>query len=167
MEDEHDRAAARAVEVDEQVEHLDLVGEVEVGGRLVEQQQVGALGQRHGDPHALALAAGQLVDRPVGQVERAGGAIASVDDRLVVGGPLPEPLLVRVAAAGDQVGDGDALGRDRRLRQDAEPGGDLPGGQAVDRSPSSSTVPALAASAAGRGPAAASTCRRRWRRRCT
>ena len=73
VQHEHDRAALALVEVDEQVEHLDLVGEVEERRRLVEQHQVGALGQRHGDPDPLALAARQLVDRPVGEVERAGG----------------------------------------------------------------------------------------------
>ena len=55
VQDEHDRAALALVEVDEQVEHLDLVGEVEVRRRLVEQHQARALGQRHGDPHPLAL----------------------------------------------------------------------------------------------------------------
>ena len=63
---------SRSVEVDEQVEHVDLVGEVEVGRRLVEQQDVGVLGERHRDPHPLALAAGELVDRPVGELERVG-----------------------------------------------------------------------------------------------
>ena len=66
----HDRGAAAGVELGEQVEHLDLVGDVEVGRRLVEQQQVGALREGHRDPHPLALAARQLVDRAVGEVDR-------------------------------------------------------------------------------------------------
>ena len=113
VQDEHDRAALLLVEVDEQVEDLDLVGEVEERGRLVEQHQRGALGERHGDPHPLALAAGQLVDRPAGEVERAGGGEGVVDGGPVGRRPLPEPALVRVAAAADEVGDGDALGGDR------------------------------------------------------
>ena len=54
----------------EQVEHVDLVGEVEERRRLVEQQQLGLLRERHRDPRALALAAGELVERPVAQVGR-------------------------------------------------------------------------------------------------
>ena len=61
-----------------------------------------------------------------------GGRQRGGDRRLVRGGPLAEPALVRVPAAGHQVGHGDALGRDRLLGQDAEPRGDLPGGQPVD-----------------------------------
>ena len=51
-----------AVEPCEQVEDLDLVREVEVGRRLVEQEQGRLLGERQGDPGPLALAAGELVD---------------------------------------------------------------------------------------------------------
>ena len=132
VQHEHDGALVALVEVDEQVEHLDLVGEVEVGGRLVEQHQVRALRQRHRDPHPLALPAGELVDGSFRQRDDAGGAHGVGDDRLVRRRPLPEPLLVRVAAAGDEVGDGDAFRCDRRLGQDPEPGGDLLGGQPVD-----------------------------------
>ena len=64
-----DRGAATGVEVGEQVEHLDLVGDVEVGRRLVEQQQVGALRQGHRDPDPLALPTGELVDDAVGETE--------------------------------------------------------------------------------------------------
>ena len=70
-----DRAALR-VEVGEQVEHLELVREVEVGRRLVEQQDRRVLRERHRDPGALALAAGQPVERPVAQVGDAGRAPA-------------------------------------------------------------------------------------------
>ena len=63
VEHQHDRAPVALVQVDEQVEDLDLVGEVEVGGGFVEQHQVGALRERHRDPHTLALPARQLVDR--------------------------------------------------------------------------------------------------------
>ena len=51
----------------EQVEHVDLVGEVEERRRLVEQQQLGLLRERHRDPRALALAAGELVERAAAQ----------------------------------------------------------------------------------------------------
>ena len=43
------------------LQDLRLHGDVERGGRLVGDQQVRLVGERHGDHHALALAAGQLV----------------------------------------------------------------------------------------------------------
>ena len=48
-------------------------------------------------------------------------------------GPPAEPALVRVAAAGDQVGDGDAVGRDGRLRQQPEHLGDVERAQVGQR----------------------------------
>ena len=45
----------------QQRQHLRLDGDVERGGRLVGDQHRGAAGDRHGDHHALAHAAGELV----------------------------------------------------------------------------------------------------------
>ena len=66
-------AALLLVQLGAQVEHVDLVLDVEVRGRLVEQQQRGLLGERHRDPHALPLAAGQFVDIAIGEFGDAGG----------------------------------------------------------------------------------------------
>ena len=53
--------AARTVtpSAGDQFQDLDLVADVEVVGRLVEDQVVGALGEGLGDQHPLLLAAGQ------------------------------------------------------------------------------------------------------------
>ena len=59
--DEQDRHAEPGLEVLEQLQDLRLDGDVQGGGRLVGDQEVGLVGQRHGDHHPLALAAGQLV----------------------------------------------------------------------------------------------------------
>ncbi|MBN0047275.1 hypothetical protein JS756_24835 [Streptomyces actuosus] len=59
-------AALLLVQCRTQVEHVDLVLDVEAGGGLVPQQR-GLLGRRRRDPHALPLPAGQLVDVPVGE----------------------------------------------------------------------------------------------------
>ena len=128
-----DRGAALAVEVGEQVEHLDLVGDVEEGRRLVEQQDVGLLRERHRDPHALALAARELVDRPIGEVGDAGRVERGGDGLVVVRAPAAEQPLVRMPPAPDEVGDDDALGRDRALRQQPEDARDLLGRAAVQR----------------------------------
>ena len=77
VEHHHDRAAALAHEVVEQVEHVDLVREVEERRRLVEQEDLGLLRERHRDPRALALAAGELVER----ARRVGRSIAGGGER--------------------------------------------------------------------------------------
>ena len=68
MEHHHDRPAVAIIEVGEQVEHFDLVSEVEEGRRLVEQHQRRALGKSQGDPRPLPLPAGELVDEPVAEL---------------------------------------------------------------------------------------------------
>jgi hypothetical protein len=44
------------------------VADVQVGGRFVEKKDGCVLGQGAGEHDVLALAAGQLIDPPVGQV---------------------------------------------------------------------------------------------------
>ena len=56
----------RRLQLLQQVEDLRLDGDVERGGRLVENQAVGLGRQRAGDQRALAHAAGQLVRIGVG-----------------------------------------------------------------------------------------------------
>ncbi len=119
-------------EIGQEVQHFHLVVEVEEGRGLVEKQDVGLLRQGHGDPDTLALAAGELVDGAVGEVERAGGGEGLADGAVVGGGPAAEPALVGIAAAADEIGDEDGFGGRGRLRQDAETGGDLERGHLVD-----------------------------------
>ena len=57
---EHRHAEPRA-QIDQQRDDLLLRGDVEAGRRLVEHDEVGIAGQRHGDADALLLAAGELV----------------------------------------------------------------------------------------------------------
>ena len=77
----HDRAAHLAVQALDEIEHVDLVGEVEVRGRLVEQDHVGALRERHRDPRTLALAAGELIQRPGGELGHPGPGEGLADGR--------------------------------------------------------------------------------------
>jgi hypothetical protein len=71
--DQHQRHAAFALEREQQVEDLGLDGDVERGGGLVGDQQLGLAGQRHRDHHALAHAARELV-------RERGGAARGVGD---------------------------------------------------------------------------------------
>ena len=59
--DEDHREAELLAQLVEQVDDLLLHGHVEGGGGLVGDDQLRVAGQGHGDEHALALAAGQLV----------------------------------------------------------------------------------------------------------
>ena len=70
MRDQHDGHAEARLQLAQQLEDLRLDGDVERGRRLVGDQQLGVAGERHGDHHALAHAAGELVrvvvDAPLG-----------------------------------------------------------------------------------------------------
>ena len=59
--DEQHRHAELACRSFNSVEDLRLHGDVERGRRLVGDEEIGAVGERHGDHHALALAAGELM----------------------------------------------------------------------------------------------------------
>ena len=122
-----DRRAAVSIEVGQQIEHLDLVGDVEERRRLVEQQDVGLLRERHRDPDALPLAAGELVDGAVGEVGDPGRLERLRDHVVVVLAPAREQLLMRMPAAADEVGDHDPL----RVRS-----GSAAAGRACGRPPS-------------------------------
>ena len=66
VQHDHDGAPGLLVNVDQQVQHLHLVGEVQVGRGFVQQQQAGVLGERHRDPRPLAFAPTRTVISPSG-----------------------------------------------------------------------------------------------------
>ncbi len=70
-----------------QVQHLQLVAEVEAGGRLVQQEQSRRLSQRAGERHPLALASGQFRDRALGERQS-----LRVGHRLTDNGVIPDCL---------------------------------------------------------------------------
>ena len=59
--DQQHRHVELGLELEQEVEDLRLDGHVERGGRLVGDQQVGLVGERHGDHHPLPLPAGKLM----------------------------------------------------------------------------------------------------------
>jgi hypothetical protein len=59
--DQHNRSAQRLLQFAHQVEYLGLDCDVEGGGGLICDQQLGIARHRHCDHHALAHAAGKLV----------------------------------------------------------------------------------------------------------
>ena len=72
--DQHDARAAIGLQLAHQVEDLRLDRDVERGGRLVGDQQLGLGGERHRDHHALRLAARELVRERLGPPRRVGDA---------------------------------------------------------------------------------------------
>jgi hypothetical protein len=61
MGNEQHRHAELLLRVLQELENLRLHGDVKRGGRLVGDQQVRLVGERHRDHHALALPAGELM----------------------------------------------------------------------------------------------------------
>src|SRR5699024_5666558 len=114
---------------------LDLVRDVEEGGRLVEQQHVRVLGQGHRDPHPLALPAGELVDWPLGELRGAGQVQRRRDGVVVDRAPSGQQALMRVAAPPDEIGDSDSLRGQGRLREQAQEAGELFGRHPMDLLP--------------------------------
>jgi hypothetical protein len=123
------------VEGAQQLHQLVLVGDVQEGRRLVQEHDRGLLREQHRDPHPLALPAGELVDQSARQLGEPGGLERTGHGRLVALAPLLDQRLVRGAAAGDEVRDADPVGRERGLREQAQPARDLLGAVGADRLP--------------------------------
>ena len=82
------------LDVDQHLEHLGLHGDVEGGGRLVGDEQVGLAGDRHGDHRPLAHAARELVRVHLGPLAGLGDADQVEHlDRPLEGVLLVEPLV--------------------------------------------------------------------------
>ncbi|MNE63591.1 hypothetical protein D3C80_1589480 [compost metagenome] len=101
------------VEVRQKIQHFHLMADVEEGGGFVEQQYLGLLGERHGDPYALPLPAGEFVHRPLGQFDSIGGDEGCGHGLIILARPPREKAVMRMPAAADQIGNDDALGRNR------------------------------------------------------
>ena len=71
--DEQHRHVELGLELEQELEDLRLDGDVERGGRLVGDEEVGLVGERHGDHHPLPLPARELmrigVEPPLGVVD--------------------------------------------------------------------------------------------------
>ena len=150
---DHARAARRRAD-----QRLDQLGgvRVEVGGRLVEQQQLGVVQDRAGDRGALDHPARVGVDRVVGAAAQADGVQQLLDARVrrAVQAGVEAQVLARGEVAVEQ----------RRVAEEADPAADRPAlvGQLVAEHASRCR---RAGAAAWRARAAASSCRRRWGRR--
>ena len=123
--DEQDRDAALAVQSAQQGGRLRLVPEIEVGRRLVEDEEPRLLGERPRHRRALALAAAQAVEPLRGELEHA-GRLHRGAGALPVGRALEVALgRVRIAPHQDQLLDREReLGR-HALRDHGDPAREL------------------------------------------
>ena len=138
-----DRDAVHVGQVAHDVEHLDLVAEVEIGRRLVEQEDGRVLGEAAREPHALCLAARERVDRPLRQVGNPGHGHHALDDRRPLGVARTPAAAVRVAAVLDDLADRHPARGHARLREQRQARGEGRAGSSSTAAPSASvTVPA-------------------------
>ena len=161
MEDRDDRRPVALVEVDQQLHRLDLVAQVEVDGRLVEDEDRRGLGDGHRDEHQLPLAERQLACVAAEQV-----ADPDALDRGGDGGPVGRARAAERVLVGQPAERHDLLdaGRERQVggaRHDGHPARDFEPLEGVDRLPSRSDRAAHAAGAGRSPPPAGSTSRRR------
>ena len=110
MGDHHDGGPGGLLGRLEHLEDLRLDGDVEGRGRLVGDDDVGVVGDGHGDHHPLAHAAGELVREPPGSLLGVGDA----DEFEQLDGPPGRLVLPDVAVDADRLGDLVAHGVDGR-----------------------------------------------------
>ena len=121
---------SRALQLGEELEDLRLHRHVERGRRLVGDQHVRVAGERHGDHHPLALAAGELVR--VG-VDAALG-LGDADERQELDDPRPRLRLREAAVEAQRLGElgADPVERVERGHRLLEDHGDLLAADAVE-----------------------------------
>jgi hypothetical protein len=125
VEHGHDRPTIPAIEVGEQVHHVELVSDVEVDRRLVEEDDRGRLGDRHREEHQLPLAKRQLADVAAHEAAQPDALDRAGDGRSIGRSEASQPVLVREPAERHDGLDRCREREARRLRDDCDPSGDL------------------------------------------
>ena len=133
------------------VHQRDLVVEVEVGGRLIQQQVRRFLRQGHGEEGALLLAAGEFVHALVGKRVGVGRRHDARDDvQIGLAEPSPE-VEVGASAVADEGAHADAFRHHVVLRQEREAARKAARAHAVDGFAVEGDVAALRRQQAGEG----------------
>ena len=138
VEDGEDRRPVAPVEVDQEVHRLDLVAEVEVDGRLVEDEQRRGLGHGHREQDELAFAERQLAGVAAEQPADADPVDRGRDRRPVAGPVAAERVLV---------------GQPARARRPPRPGRRTAARRPAGRPPAAGRSPSGRAARSGRRPA--------------
>ena len=131
VQDEDDGLAELVGEASQEPHHRERVADVEVVRGLVEEDDVGVLGEDHGNEGALALAARHFVDEAVGESLEAHVADGLVDAAPVVVGE--SRARVRKASESHEFADRDLHLDGVRLGENREASGERAGVPAFDR----------------------------------
>ncbi len=84
VDDYDDAEVELTAELPDQSQHLHLMGHVQRGQRLVEQDEAALLGQQHGQPDPSPLAAGEGIHQPICKTFGMGESNGSVDLTLIL-----------------------------------------------------------------------------------
>ncbi|SDL15547.1 hypothetical protein SAMN04488074_109145 [Lentzea albidocapillata subsp. violacea] len=115
-----------------QIQHINLMSKIQIGGRLVQQQQISPLSKSHGDPSPLPLPPGQLVNSPLSQIQNPGHSQRGINSSSVIRRPLPIPGLMRMPPPSHQISHSQPLRSRRSLRQHPQNPGNIPSGHRID-----------------------------------
>ena len=90
---------------------------IQIGCRLIQKNNTGLLGKRHGNPHALPLPTGKTCYRTRAEIPHAGHRKRPFHNCLVLCAELSDSLLIRKSAVCHKLLAGERSGRRRCLRQ--------------------------------------------------
>jgi hypothetical protein len=121
VENRKDRRAVSLVEVDEQLHDLDLVAEVEVDRRLVEEKRGRGLGDGQRDEDELPLAERELPGVSPEEMAETNAFDGRRDGGSIGWAVAPERILVREPAQPNDLLDGRRERQGRLLRHDGDP----------------------------------------------
>ncbi len=119
------RHAALAAQPTDPLEQVELVADVEVGRRFVQEENRGLLGERPGEDRALALATAEREDPVAGPVGEADLLEHTPSDREVLRGLAFEGTEVGIATVEDVLLDRDVVAGRLFLRDPCDPSGPL------------------------------------------
>ena len=102
MDDHGDGLALASVQVAHEGHEVVAGADIQIGGGLVQHDEVGVLGERSGQMHSLALAAGKLAQVVIAEGLDAGPLHGVFHDPAVVGAEAAAPAHVRLPPAGHQ-----------------------------------------------------------------
>lgn len=117
MQDHDDRSALICVQLPQEVENFQLMGDVQIGRRIIEQEEWSLLRQRHGNPGALPLATGQPIEFALGTVKKAGGGQRLFDNLFVVPARARQDPFMRMSTETAELSNDQPIRRYRALRQ--------------------------------------------------
>ncbi len=124
--------ALGAVQVAQQLQQVDLMADIQPGGRLIQQHDRCLLGQHHRNPRPLTLSAGEGIHALRRQVGNTGGLHRFGDRQFILFTPAGKQRLVRIAPARHQLLHRDIPRRSGVLRQQPDPARHLFAGKALN-----------------------------------